>query len=486
MAPSYKGFDQILTEYVGGRGRYQLKITLLMTPLYWLTFPLLFLIVFSAYVPPHRCKVSACENITEKVSFYNLYGSQISKHLGIYFQVTSNIFESEWAEFAIPKKQSSTNFLAEKGEFDNCKVFKAISSDCDPSAFSSTETETCQEFVFDNAYFSETLSSKLDLVCDQANKKKLLGTILIFGLLVGSLIGGRIGDQLGRKKASFLSYLVIIPSVIIAGYVNSYAAYAILHFIYSSTLPILWVNLTVYLTEIFQPNWRYAFAAPINLQVGNWILTLIAYLCSTWTMVHVWIGLVCVLVLPIYFFVPESPRWLAQNGKEDEAIQVVLDMAKTNQREINENDKKEIQAIINEIATESKATENQLSPLDIFKHGQMKKVVVLGLAWICVCVSYYALSLNSSKLSGDIYINFFLSRTVVLLIIPSILAPSFFFGLRISFSALQILLGISCITLAFIPRDQTTAVLVFYLFSILVASTCKKLLKLCTYLQYSF
>ena len=82
MAPSYKGFDQILTEYVGGRGRYQLKITLLMTPLYWLTFPLLFLIVFSAYVPPHRCKVSACENITEKVSFYNLYGSQISKYLG--------------------------------------------------------------------------------------------------------------------------------------------------------------------------------------------------------------------------------------------------------------------------------------------------------------------------------------------------------------------------------------------------------------------
>ena len=354
-------------------------------------------------------------------------------------------------------------------------MFKAISSECDLSAFSSNETEPCQEFVFDNDYYSETLVTKLDLVCDQANLKKLLGTILILGLLIGSIIGGRIGDEIGRKKASFLSYLVIIPSVIGAGFVNSYAAYAILHFIYSSTLPILWVNLTVYLTEIFQPNWRYAFAAPINLQVGNWILTLIAYLCSTWTMVHVWIGLVCVLVLPVYFLVPESPRWLAQNGQEDDAFQVMLDMAKTNQREINDNDKKEIQAIINDIGMESKATENQLSPLDIFKHGQMTKVVVLGLAWIGVCVSYYALSLNSSKLSGDIYINFFLSRTVVLLIIPSILAPSFFFGLRISFSALQVLLGISCITLAFIPRDQTTAVLVVYLFSTLMAGTSKKL-----------
>ena len=392
-----------------------------------------------------------------------------------FFQVTSNIFESEWSDFAIPKKQSSTNFLAEKEEFDSCQMFKTISSDCQPEAFSTNETETCQEFVYDNAYFSETLVTKLDLVCDQAHLKKLLGTILILGLLVGSIIGGRIGDQIGRKMASFLSYLVIIPSVIIAGFVNSYAAYAILHFIYSATLPILWVNLTVYLTEIFQPNWRYAFAATINLQVGNWVLTLIAYLCSTWTMVHVWIGIVCALVLPIYFLVPESPRWLAQNGKENEAFQVVLDMAKTNQREINENDKKEIQEIINEIAMESKATENQLSPLDIFRHGQMKKVFVLGLAWICVCISYYALSLNSSSLSGDIYVNFFLSRTVVLLIIPTILFPSIFFGLRISFSICQILLGVSCITLAFIPRDQIYAVLVFYLFSILIASTCKSI-----------
>ena len=180
MTPTYKGFDQILTEYVGGRGRYQLKITLLMTPLYWLTLPLLFLIVFSAYVPKHRCKVSACENITEKVSFIYLLYQTKSKYVSKY------------------------------------KLF-----------------------------FFRSLQTSFNL--------------------------------------------------------------------------------------------------------------------------------------------------------------------------------------------------------------------------------------NSSNLSGDIYINFFLYRTVAMLQIPIIIAPSFFFGLRISFSALQVLLGISCITLAFIPRDQTTAVLVFYLFSVLVASTCKKL-----------
>ena len=87
----------------------------------------------------------------------------------------------------------------------------------------------------------------------------LLRQILIFGLLLGSLIGGWLGDTIGRKKATFLAYVVMGPSVIINGFVNSYEAYATLHFIYSSTLPIIWINTSVYLSETFPPNWRYAY-----------------------------------------------------------------------------------------------------------------------------------------------------------------------------------------------------------------------------------
>ena len=47
----------------------------------------------------------------------------------------------------------------------------------------------------------ETVSTKLDLVCENGYKKNLLGTILILGLLFGSFIGGFVGDKFGRKKA---------------------------------------------------------------------------------------------------------------------------------------------------------------------------------------------------------------------------------------------------------------------------------------------
>ena len=189
-------------------------------------------------------------------------------------------------------------------------------------------------------------------------------------------------------------------------------------------------------------------------------------------MLQLIVGLICATVLPIYFLIPESPRWLAQNGKEDEALKVIFEMAKMNKKVLNENDERIIEKTVKEIAASEK-TENTSNPLEFFRHGQLKKTIILSLAWICVCVSYYALSLNSSDLSGDIYINFFLSRTTVLFTIPAILGPSIYFGLRFSLASSQIILGLSCIILAFIPKENSTAVLVVYLFANLVASTSK-------------
>ena len=80
----------------------------------------------------------------------------------------------------------------------------------------------CDQYVFDDFYFDETLSTRLNLVCENEYKKNLLGTILILGLLFGSFIGGLVGDKFGRKKAFLLAILLTVPSTIIAGHVNSY------------------------------------------------------------------------------------------------------------------------------------------------------------------------------------------------------------------------------------------------------------------------
>ena len=94
---------------------------------------------------------------------------------------------------------------------------------CTEENFDTNNTEKCQEYVYDNTYFDETLAIKFDLVCENEYYRNLLGTILIFGLLVGSLVGGRLGDIFGRKKTGFGSIALTIPVLLGSGYFNSYS-----------------------------------------------------------------------------------------------------------------------------------------------------------------------------------------------------------------------------------------------------------------------
>ena len=63
------------------------------------------------------------------------------------------------------------------------------------------------------------------------------------------------------------------------------------------------------------------------------------------------------------------------------------------------------------LAIDSHATEDKLTILDMFKHGQAMKTLILCLAWIMTCISFYAIGLNSSDLAGNIIVNYMLSRT---------------------------------------------------------------------------
>ena len=148
------------------------------------------------------------------------------------------------------------------------------------------------------------------------------------------------------------------------------------------------------------------FGVPIN----QLVFSLIIYMNRTFTGIHLWCGIVTLLVLPFYFIMPESPRWLAQNNNEKQALKVILNMAKINNKSISDDDKNNINKLITEIAKETHETETILTPLDMFKHNNMTKTMILFFSWTMSCISFYGLSLNSARLSGNIILNFVLMK----------------------------------------------------------------------------
>ena len=53
--------DQVLDKFVGGHGRYQILITVLTSIIYQFANGILFIQIFTAYVPKHRCRVPQCD-----------------------------------------------------------------------------------------------------------------------------------------------------------------------------------------------------------------------------------------------------------------------------------------------------------------------------------------------------------------------------------------------------------------------------------------
>ena len=131
-------------------------------------------------------------------------------------------------------------------------------------------------------------------------------------------------------------------------------------------LPIIWVNTYVYSTEIFTPKWRYIFIGLYEIPIGYYVFNLIGYLNRTWTWIHIWVGIVTALILPVYFILPESVRWLAQNNREKEAMGVLRKVAKANGKPLSEVDEDKVRVLVHAIAEESHQTEDKLTPIGKF------------------------------------------------------------------------------------------------------------------------
>ena len=59
--------DDILEKFVGGHGKYQILITVLTSIVYQFANGILFIQIFTAYVPKHRCHIPECDSFNSTV-----------------------------------------------------------------------------------------------------------------------------------------------------------------------------------------------------------------------------------------------------------------------------------------------------------------------------------------------------------------------------------------------------------------------------------
>ena len=90
------------------------------------------------------------------------------------------------------------------------------------------------------------------------------------------------------------------------------------------------------LYEVNTMTWCYMFSF-VGWNIGSLLMTLLAFWLRSWRKLQLSFAIGSLLLVFYYFLVPESPRWLLENGKSKEAKKVLLTIAKINRTNLDDS-----------------------------------------------------------------------------------------------------------------------------------------------------
>ncbi|XP_007905057.1 solute carrier family 22 member 4 isoform X2 [Callorhinchus milii] len=170
------------------------------------------------------------------------------------------------------------------------------------------------------------------------------------------------------------------------------------------------LNATTRETEPCVDGWEYSTDRYISTIVTQWDLVCDSNwkgpLCTS----MFFIGVLCGSFLSGQLsdrFIPESPRWLLVQGRVEEAEVIVKAVAKR-------NGITHVGVIFNneDLLNPAKNEKRTHNYLDLVRSSNIRNITVLcSFIWMILTMSYFGLSLNTSNMNGDPYINCFISAT---------------------------------------------------------------------------
>lgn len=316
-----------------------------------------------------------------------------------------------------------------------------------------TEKLTCgTSQVYDTSQFRTSAVIDYGLVCERAWLRATVQSTYMIGMLLGSYILGDISDRVGRKPV-FLSSLVVMVIVGIGQVaIPHYAALIVLRLLLGASLQGIFLVAYVMSMEMVGKRSRTVVGVVAHgfYSIGFFVTALLAWLITSWHWLQVAMTLPALLFIPYYWIIPESARWLITKRRPEEARVILEKIAKVNKKKVCDNELEEVLKCSGDEEKQAKGTF-----LDLFRFSTLRcRTLNIFFNWMVNSGVYYGLSLNTSNLGGNPYLNFVISGAVELpgLALATILLDRV--GRRIPLSAFLGLGGLFLVATIFVPKDM--------------------------------
>ncbi|XP_038626760.1 solute carrier family 22 member 2-like isoform X2 [Tachyglossus aculeatus] len=181
--------------------------------------------------------------------------------------------------------------------------------------------------------------------------------------------------------------------------------------------------------------------------IGLVVLSGVAYAVPHWRWLQFAVTLPSFLFLLYYWCLPESPRWLLSQKRNEEAIEIVDHIAQRNGKRLPDSMKT--------LSFEEDSFEKRNpSFVDLFSTPQMRKhTLILMYNWFTSSVLYQGLILHMGATAGNLYLDFFYSALVEFPAALIIILTIDRFGRRFPWALSNMVAGAACVLATFIPGD---------------------------------
>ncbi|KAK0411575.1 hypothetical protein QR680_005723 [Steinernema hermaphroditum] len=288
---------------------------------------------------------------------------------------------------------------------------------CDETVFNGTELERCEQLraaqdrsrcaaVVDTQF--ESINCDFQLLCEDGILVKHSTSIQMVGVMFGSMVFGHFSDNFGRRKVLLVTVAGMFVFSIVSSFASTLLAFNVTRFVLMFFNGGMSSVQLVYVMEMLPKKHRLWIVTLVTTSPNYIIFAGMAFFTGDWRNLSRATSLLASLpAFVVVLFAHESPRWLVQKGRLEEAREVLVAVDRLNGT-LTSQRLAEMEDILEKERTffETQKHRQRYSFAHLFYTWKFTRyILTLSFALFSASITSYGLLFNMDKLSGSIYIN---------------------------------------------------------------------------------
>ncbi|XP_012268123.2 carcinine transporter-like [Athalia rosae] len=385
-AKKIETFDDILP-YIGGAGRYQWYLFVLLLP-FAFGYAFLYFGHFFLVLTPNEywCTVPELDDLT------------IDQRIALSIPpATADELKSEGAT-----------------SYSRCQMYDVNYTEILASGVNISDptwpiTACRNGWTFDYTTIPYvSIAAELGWVCEKEYYSSVAQSIFFIGSILGGFIFGYIADHYGRVPALVACNAVGFFASIGTAFCNNYWTFCLSRFILGTAFDNCFNLIFILVIEYVGPEHRTFMA---NMSFGIYfagsasLLPWFAYYIADWRTLSLLTATPMAIAFIGPWIVPESARWYISTGNIPKAVEMVKKFEKVNKKTVSKEIYEEFEQSCN-AAAKLEGSQNY-TVLDLFKKFRLAYItVMLVIYWLLILIVYDGHVWNMKSLDPDVFTSF--------------------------------------------------------------------------------